>query len=476
MFDLNQAFKLTLSFLALLATCIQTGHSNEQQKQGLNDSGGILSSPISGELSFTLPYQGLSKKLGKRFIKGHEQFDEIWVLAPAPGVWGLGPTFNEANCLGCHPNNSRAQPAKEGAEIEKGNVIKFGYRNTNGDVIPSHPWYGDQLQNRAAENRVPIEGNAIVTYETINFEYPDATVVTLKKPIITLKNLNFGDLDESTLVSMRVAPQVIGLGLLEWVPDEDLLEIAERQKEEGLSGRPNYVIDLETERVVIGRFGWKAAQPNLKQQTAVAFHSDIGATTFFFPEKNCPEVQIDCKELPSAAKCGGQGGCTGNNFRPEVLPSRLKNITTYLQTLNIPKRRITDSEEVLAGEALFHESGCASCHASTLITGQNAILKELTNMAFHPYTDLLLHDMGEQLSDHRPEGSANGQEWRTPPLWGIGLMNEISGGLALLHDGRATTIEEAILWHGGEALSSRQKFADLIKPERDRVIKFINSL
>lgn len=475
MYYLNQAFKLSFA-LAILVACIQPGHSHDQQKQGLNDSGGILSSLASGELSFTLPYEGLSKKLGKRFIKGHEQFDEIWVLAPAPGVWGLGPTFNEANCEGCHPNNSRAQPAKIGDQVEKGNVIKFGYRDTNGDVIPSHPWYGDQLQNRAAENRVPIEGNAVVTYETSNFQYPDKTVVTLKKPIIELEKLNFGDIDESTLVSMRVAPQVIGLGLLEWVADKDLLEIAERQKEEGISGRPNYVIDLETERVVIGRFGWKAAQPNLKQQTAVAFHSDIGATTFFFSEKNCPEVQVGCRELPSAAKCGGQGGCTGNNFRPEVLPSRLKNITTYLQTLNIPKRRIIDSDAVIAGENLFHESGCASCHAPTMRTGNKALIKELTNMVFHPYTDLLLHDMGEQLSDHRPEGSATGQEWRTPPLWGIGLIKEISGGLALLHDGRAASIEEAILWHGGEALPSRQKFVGLAKPERDRIIEFINSL
>ena len=475
MYYLNQAFKLSFA-LAILVACIQPGHSHDQQKQGLNDSGGILSSPASGELSFTRPYEGLSKKLGKRFIKGHEQFDEIWVLAPAPGVWGLGPTFNEANCEGCHPNNSRAQPAKIGDQVEKGNVIKFGYRDTNGDVIPSHPWYGDQLQNRAAENRVPIEGNAVVTYENSNFQYPDKTVVTLKKPIIELENLNFGDIDESTLVSMRVAPQVIGLGLLEWVADKDLLEIAERQKEEGISGRPNYVIDLETERVVIGRFGWKAAQPNLKQQTAVAFHSDIGATTFFFSEKNCPEVQVGCRELPSAAKCGGQGGCTGNNFRPEVLPSRLKNITTYLQTLNIPKRRIIDSDAVIAGENLFHESGCASCHAPTMRTGNKALVKELKNMVFHPYTDLLLHDMGEQLSDHRPEGSATGQEWRTPPLWGIGLIKEISGGLALLHDGRAASIEEAILWHGGEALPSRQKFVGLAKPERDRIIEFINSL
>ena len=473
MLSFKRAFKFIFC-LTLVVGLVKVGYS--EQNQGLSDSGGLMSSSQSGELSFTLPYEGLSAKLGKRFIKGHEQFDEIWVLAPAPGVWGLGPTFNEANCEGCHPKNSRAQPAKDGAEIEKGNVIKLGHRGAKGEVVPSHPWYGDQLQNRAAENRVPIEGNAQVTFEYSQFTYPDNTSVTLKRPIIRVKNLNFGDLDESTVVSMRIAPQVIGLGLLEWVSEQNLLEIAERQKKEGLSGRPNYVIDLETERAVIGRFGWKAAQPNLKQQTAVAFHSDIGATTFFFPEKNCPQIQVGCRELPSAAKCGGQGGCTGNNFRPEVLPSRLKNITTYLQALNIPERRIEDPEETLAGEILFRDSGCASCHVPTLVTGEITILKELNNMSFHPYTDLLIHDMGEQLSDHRPEGSATGQEWRTPPLWGIGLVNTISGSLGLLHDGRAASIEEAILWHGGEALSSRQKFVDLAKPERERVIKFINSL
>lgn len=460
--------------LTLFISFVQIGYGN--QSQGLNDSGGLLSAKQHGDLSFMLPYEGLTAKLGKRFVKGHEQFDETWVLAPAPGVWGLGPTFNEANCVGCHPKNSRARPAKVGEEIEKGNVIKLGYRDGDGVVSPAHPWYGDQLQNRAAENRVPIEGSANISYEYTQFIYPDNTSVALKRPVISVKNLNFGDLDDSTIVSMRIAPQVIGLGLLEWVSDQDLLEIAERQKKQGLSGRPNYVVDLETERLVIGRFGWKAAQPNLKQQTAVAFHADIGATTFFFPEKNCPKIQARCRELPSAAKCGGQGGCTGNNFRPEVLPSRLKNITTYLQALNIPKRRISNPEETLQGEVLFSDSGCASCHVPTLVTGVNTLTKELRNMAFHPYTDLLLHDMGEQLADHRPEGTANGEEWRTPPLWGIGLVNEISGGLGLLHDGRAASIEEAILWHGGEALSSRQKFVNLSKNNRERIIQFINSL
>lgn len=444
--------------------------------QGLENSGGLLTTSETGELSFTLPFEALTSELGKKFIKGHEQFEEPWVLAPLPGIWGLGPTFNEVNCVGCHPNNSRARPAADRAEVEKGNVIKLGYRQPNGIVLPAHPWYGDQLQNRAAENRVPIEGNATVTYKVITFVYPDKSTVNLKRPLIEIKNLNFGDINDATLASMRIAPQVVGLGLLEWVLDDSLLEIAAKQKEQGLSGRPNYVINLETEEVVIGRFGWKAAQPNLKQQISVAFHTDIGATTFFFPEKNCPEIQTGCRELPSAAKCGGQGGCTGNKFRPEVLPSRLSNITTYLQALNIPQRRIKDLGKILAGEELFHQVGCSGCHIPTLTTGNKGPIKELRNMSFHPYTDLLIHDMGEGLADNRPEGSADGQEWRTPPLWGVGLLRNISGDLGLLHDGRAGSIEEAILWHDGEAAVTRKRFADMSKSERENIIEFIDSL
>ncbi len=472
-----EAFKTPKKiWLATALLCVSQYAYSDASPQGLENSGGLLTTAATGDLSFTLPYLELTAKLGKQFIEGHEQFNELWVLAPAPGIWGLGPTFNEANCAGCHPNNSRARPAADGATVEKGNVIKLGYRQIDGVVFPSHPWYGDQLQNRAAENRVPIEGEAIVTYEASIFEYPDKTTVALKRPLIEIRNLNFGEINDATLASMRIAPQVIGLGLLEWVPDASLLNIVAEQKEGGLSGRPNYVIDLETEDVVIGRFGWKASQPNLKQQTASAFHSDIGATTFFFPEKNCPEVQTKCRELPSAAKCGGQGGCTGNTFRPEVLPSRLSNITTYLQALNIPQRRINDQEKTLAGETLFSQVGCAGCHVPTLKTGSKGPIKELRNMSFHPYTDLLIHDMGEKLADHRPEGSADGQEWRTPPLWGIGLLSAISGHLGLLHDGRAQSVEEAILWHGGEAEKTRKRFTNLTKSERESVIEFINSL
>jgi CxxC motif-containing protein (DUF1111 family) len=462
--------------LAMLGAAIAGAVLGEQANPSVN-SGGVLTGTVSGELAFSTPYANLSAGQINKFAKGHEQFNELWVLAPAPGIWGLGPTFNEANCAGCHPKNSRAKPAKDKAELSEGTLLKLAISGKSefGPAVP-HPNYGDQLQNRAAENRVPIEGRAIVEYEYSEFQYPDGKIVTLRKPNISFDGLNFGPIDDQTQLSMRIAPQTIGLGLLEAVPPEEILALAEAQNGTEVSGRVNYVIDLETEERVIGRFGWKATQSDLKHQTASAFHSDIGATSFFHPEKNCPAAQIGCLELPSAAKCGGQGGCTGNQFRPEVLPSRLNNIVTYLQVLNIPERRLDNPESIERGKKIFSEIACSSCHQPTLKTDSKMPIKDLRNMEFHPYTDLLLHDMGENLSDHRPDFLAQGNEWRTPPLWGIGLIKDITGALGLLHDGRAQSVEEAILWHGGEAEQTRNRFADLSESARSDLINFVNSL
>ena len=446
---------------------------------GVNNTGGHLTiDGISTELTFDSHYAGLTKKQLRKFVKGHEFFNELWVLAPAPGVWGLGPTFNEANCAGCHPRNSRAKAANDGSVIEKGMLVKLGVLSGEdlGKVIP-HPAYGGQLQNRAAENRVPSEGHATVEYEDKIYTYPDGMNVVLRKPKISFNQMNFGPVGSEAVSSLRIAPQVIGLGLLEWVPVDAILKIAEQQEKMGVSGKAHFVQNLETETLALGRFGWKATQPNIKQQVATAFHTDIGATTFFFPEKNCPEVQVGCRSLPSAAKCGGQGGCTGNNFRPEVLPSRLKSLTLYLQTLNIPSRRLDNKEEVLRGESIFNEVGCSSCHIPALKTGDVKEFPQFSHMTFHPFTDLLLHDLGEDLADGHTEGDATAAEWRTPPLWGIGLLNMVTAGnVGLLHDGRARNVEEAILWHGGEAEKSRIGFTMLEKFDRDALVSFVNSL
>lgn len=431
----------------------------------------------TGPGAFSIPYAGLNVEQARQFAEGHAQFNEAWVLAPAKGVWGLGPTFNEDRCAHCHVQNGRGAAIGDGMEAQRGMLVRLSVPGSTreGGPLP-HPAYGDQLQNRAAENRVPIEGHAIVHYHEQAVAFDDGERVNLRSPQIEFRDLQFGYIGPETMISMRIAPQVVGLGLLEAVPESTVIELARSQQALGMAGHPNYVWDVEADRKVLGRFGWKANQPSLRQQTAAAFLGDIGATTYLFPEKNCPAPQKLCVELPSASKCGGQGGCTGNQFRAEVVPSRLANITFYLQTLAVPARRAPGAPAVRRGEALFTSLRCAVCHVPELHTGPRAFLATAANVTIHPYTDLLLHDMGEGLADNRPDFEASGREWRTAPLWGIGLVRVVNGELSLLHDGRARDVVEAILWHGGQADFSREKFRSLPREERDALVAFVESL
>ena len=449
--------------------------------QDLLDSSAFTAGPFttgeSGEQAFSIPYAGLSKDQARQFAEGHAQFNEAWVLAPARGVWGLGPTFNEDRCARCHVDNGRAAAPEEGQEAERGMLIRLSIpgKANGGGPLP-HPVYGDQLQNRGIEDRVPAEGHAIIRYREKEIAFADGEKQMLRSPRVEMENLQFGDLGPETMMSVRVAQQVVGLGLLEAVPESAILDLAKSQEKTGLAGHPNYVWDIEAERKVMGRFGWKANQPSLRQQTAAAFNGDIGATSFLFPEKNCPPIQKQCLDLPSASKCGGQGGCTGNAFRPEVVPSRLANVTFYLQALSVPARRSARDPEVVRGESSFAALKCAYCHSPEMRTGPKAFITAAANLTIHPYTDLLLHDMGEELADGRPDFEASGQEWRTAPLWGIGLIRAVNGKVSLLHDGRARDVTEAILWHGGQAKESREAFRALPKPERDALVKFVESL
>jgi CxxC motif-containing protein (DUF1111 family) len=343
-----------------------------------------------------------------------------------------------------------------------------------------HPAYGDQLQNRGVEGRVPPEGRVLVTYTPHEIRFGDGDVVTLREPHIQFADLQFGDIGEDTMTSLRVAPQLVGLGLLEAVPEKTILAIAQAQAAHGVSGRPNYVWDVENERQAMGRFGWKANQPSVRQQVAAAFIGDIGATTYLFQLENCPSVQKQCLDMPSAALCGGQGGCRGNTFRPEVNPSRLTNISLYLRALAVPARRNPNDPAVKRGEQLFAEAQCSSCHVPELKTETGDKLphdiKAARGVTIHPYTDLLLHDMGPALADGRPDFEANGSEWRTPPLWGIGLLVTVNGHSELLHDGRARNVTEAILWHGGEARAAQEHFRNLPAPDRAALVQFVKSL
>jgi CxxC motif-containing protein (DUF1111 family) len=441
-------------------------------------SAGSFTTPESGAQAFSIPIALLAAEQGSTFAMGREQFNEAWVVAPEPGgVWGLGPTFNEDRCAHCHVNNGRAAAPPNGQPAAQGMLVRLSIpgQARDGGPVP-HPSYGDQLQNRGIQGRVPAEGQAVFTYTEREVSFADGEKVTLRVPHIELTDLQFGDAGKDTMVSARVAPAMVGMGLLEAVPEEDILRIAGEQEKLGMAGRPNYVWDVENEQTVFGRFGWKANQPNLRQQTAAAFLGDIGATTFVFPEENCPAVQVACLDLPSASKCGGQGGCTGNMYRPEVVPSRLTNITLYLQALAVPARRNVNDPFFARGEALFAQAQCSVCHVPQLQTGPKPALKAAANLTIRPYTDLLLHDMGPELADGRPDFKASGREWRTAPLWGIGLLQTVNGHRDLLHDGRARNVTEAILWHGGQAQNAREAFRAMPKADREALVKFVESL
>ncbi len=475
---MNRTIRIGAVVLLGSATLLAVANSNSINPAALT-AGAFTVSDVS-ENAFAMPIPQLAKEQAEPHAMGKEQFNEAWVVAPDPGgVWGLGPTFNEDRCIHCHINNGRAKAPEDGNEAVAGMLVRLsiaGATEKTGAPLP-HPNYGDQLQNRGVQDRVPAEGHPIFRYETREVSFADGEKVTLRKPKLEFKNLQFGELGEDALISPRAAQAMVGLGLLEAVPEETIFALAKEQEKQGLvSGKANYVWDMESEKSVLGRFGWKANQPSIRQQVAAAFHGDIGATTYLFHEENCPAVQTACLDLPSAAKCGGQGGCTGNTFRPEVVPSRLTNITLYLQTLAVPARRNVEDPGVQRGEKLFAEANCSACHIPELKTGAKPAVAAAANLAIHAYTDLLLHDMGTDLADGRPDFKADGNEWRTAPLWGIGLLPKVNGHSDLLHDGRARNVTEAILWHGGEAEKAREAFRAMKKDDRAALVKFVESL
>jgi CxxC motif-containing protein (DUF1111 family) len=290
----------------------------------------------------------------------------------------------------------------------------------------------------------------------------DGEIVQLRVPALKFQSLNFGPLGPA-MTSMRVAPALIGVGLLDAVAEDTIRSLAADQHRKGLRGRVNVVWDRINSREATGRFGYKANQPSVEQQIFVAYHADLGVTSRWFPEENCPEVQRACRAEPP----GGH---------PELPQEFVDPVLFYARALAVPARRDVDDAQVKRGEALFHLAGCDGCHAPTLETGGYAPLPALSHQTIHPYTDLLLHDMGDGLADGRPDFRAGGRDWRTAPLWGLGLSFTVNGNDSLLHDGRARNLTEAILWHGGEAQPSRDQFSAMPKSDRETLLAFLRSL
>jgi len=430
-------------------------------------SGGAATVQATSHQAFGQPIPGLSPHQQTQFFVGNSFFNRNWVVAPSSTQArdGLGPLYNARSCSACHRHDGRGRPPRHFDEPMVSMLLRLSIagHDPRAGVMPE-PRYGDQLNGLAIPGVEP-EGKAAITYEMVSGQFADGEPYQLRRPTYTITDLRYGPLHPDVRLSPRTAPFMIGLGLLEAIPERLLLALADPddQDGDGISGRPNRVWDWTQQRQVMGRFGWKANQPTVAQQVTGAFLGDIGITSALFPQQNCTAVQAQC----TAAPTGGQ---------PEIAPEQLESVIFYSRTLAVPARRDLDDAGVQRGEQLFAQAQCESCHVPTWRTGPVDALPNLSHQTIHPYTDLLLHDMGADLSDERPDFDATGREWRTPPLWGIGLVSKVNGHTNFLHDGRARNVTEAILWHGGEAAAAREHFRHLSRPDREALVRFIESL
>jgi CxxC motif-containing protein (DUF1111 family) len=453
--------------LALGVLSFACGPSDTGYEPGEERTGGDTTVFDSGRNAFSLAARNLHGERRDRFFVGNSFFNRGWVTAPSSttAIDGLGPTFNANSCSSCHFKDGRGAPPQEAGEEFLGLLIRLSVpgRDEHGGPLPE-PSYGGQFNHRSVLG-VPAEGTSSVTYTEVPGAFADGTPYSLRRPSYSFGELAFGPMASDAMISPRVAPAMIGLGLIEAIGEESILALADPDDADGdgISGRPNYVFDVASGTTRLGRFGWKANQPSLMQQNAGAFVGDIGITSALFPEENCPPAQAECL----AAVDGGA---------PEITDDKLADVTYYAHTLAVPGRRDAEDPEVLRGKELFFSAGCESCHTSHWVTGELADFPEVSEQTIRPFTDLLLHDMGDELADGRPDFEADGNEWRTPPLWGIGLVRVVNDHTNFLHDGRARDLSEAILWHGGEAEASRDAFSSMSAADRAALIRFLESL
>jgi CxxC motif-containing protein (DUF1111 family) len=419
--------------------------------------GETTSTLLLGSNAFLMPAQNLDPEHEQDFYSGNSFFNASWTEAPASAEArdGLGPLFNARSCSGCHFKDGKAAPPETGPGPFVGLLLRLSVPGDDGPV--PDPIYGGQLQDQANPN-VPVELTPNVRWRERDGEFDDGEAYSLIWPEFTVSNLQHGPMGDGLMMSPRIAPHMVGLGLLEAIPEDRLLALADPHDEDndGISGR------LQRHGEAVGRFGWKADATDVEAQVAGAFAGDMGLTSRVVPMDDCTDAQTECLAEPN----GGE---------PEVSDQILDLVTLYSRAVAVPARRAADDPTVLHGKTLFNEIGCAACHTPSHTTGDSP-LPELSDQRIWPYTDLLLHDMGEGLADDRPLGEASGQEWRTPPLWSLGLIASVSGHTRFLHDGRARSLEEAILWHGGEAEAAQRSYVALSAEERDALIVFLEDL
>jgi CxxC motif-containing protein (DUF1111 family) len=413
--------------------------------------------------SFSQPMAGLSTAQREQFLHGAALFRQSWsaVGEGDADFAGLGPTYDAVACAACHVRAGRGRPPLRQGETLSSLVIRLSVAGQDGHGGPRpHPAYGGQLGGRAIAGVVP-ESRIFVEYTGRTGRYGDSSPYQLRHPVYVFYRLAFGALGDGAMTSPRLAPAVPGARLLEAIPEADILARADPEDGDGdgISGRPNIVWDPVAGAERLGRFGWKAGEAGLLQQTAGAAFGDMGLTSSLYPEQSCPPPQQACRTAAVAASA------------PELSDKRLAALTVYLRYLAPPPRRGAQDPAVLHGENLFEIAGCAACHTPSARTGP-----PLAGHDIAPYSDLLLHDMGAGLADGRPDFKAIGREWRTPPLWGLGSLIAVNGHEFLLHDGRARGIAEANIWHGGEAERAKETFRKMSAATRADLLAFLRSL
>ncbi len=450
-----------------------TGHATPVDDPLGERVGGATTVFATGRNAFSFPAANLTDAERTRFVIGNSFFKRNWVEAPSSTRKrdGLGPHFIARSCGGCHTEDGRGAPPAAGEQpVRLLMRLSIPGSGPHGEVVPD-PVYGDQLNNAAIQGVRP-EGQVAIRYHDVKGKYADGTSFALHKPTYTINDLAYGPLAGNILMSPRIAPQMIGVGLLEAIDEADIRDNVRVQAAAPgpVKGVANEVWDAPSQRMMLGRFGWKANVATIAHQTAGAFVGDMGITSSIFPDEMCTLAQKDCLAAPR----GGQDG------KPEIDDATFADVVFYEATLAPPARRAPDDPQVRLGQKLFHDAGCAACHRPSYVTGRGPdppfSSAALNGQRIHPYTDLLLHDMGEGLADGRPDFRATGRQWKTPPLWGIGLIKDVNDHTHLLHDGRADGVLEAILWHDGEAAPSRERVLQLNRAQRNALVRFVESL
>jgi CxxC motif-containing protein (DUF1111 family) len=466
-------------------TAAPTDFSKLEEGEDRPGGGATSKASVTNANAFSASSGNMDFKRELDFKIGNAIFRKNWVSAPAStdASDGLGPLFNSRACQNCHLKDGRGHPqlSSDVPDDSGSMLVRLSVppsTKEEQEQLAAHkvnsipePTYGGQLQNKSIQGH-KAEGQIKIKYKETPVKLAGGETVHLRTPTYSIVDLGYGPLAEGTMMSPRVAPPMIGLGLLEAIPEKEILANVDTDdsNKDGISCKPNWVWSKEENKVMLGRFGWKAGVPTISEQTAEAASGDIGLSTSMIrtPSGDCTGKQPSCLNAPNGNSPKYQDAELGDEL--------FKLVSFYSHNLAVPPRRDPANPNVLKGKELFYSIGCATCHKPKFVTGDVPGQPHLSHQLIWPYTDLLLHDMGEGLADNRPEGEASGTEWRTAPLWGIGLTEIVNGHTLFLHDGRARNVTEAILWHGGEGQASRDKFANLSKEDRERLIAFVNSL